>query len=352
MVWNTVAVERPCTRHRAASSMSYATPGNRRSTRSPNGIAPAPRGTAAGAAAIVRPRPSPASRSGGSAGRSGGDTSPRSGERRDATLRSARDSPGVVVPERRPAAIASRITAGSASPGRPRAPASTDAARRTLATTADQLLANARAACLRDAVPASKQELVARIGRSQAEVAENLWRNRRGTRPIPRTHADDAMIALAATILGRREHTVFLARHNAPPNDAHTPHQLATQLGASIERIYQLEASALHKRTTALRCSKVRALPRTPPGDAAFWAPATGTALGTVRLVGTGVGAGTGGSAARWVPAPTRPKQMQARGSAFGRAPGDSVPWRVSGRSPDFPSAPAVTTLRDGACGG
>jgi hypothetical protein len=123
--------------------------------------------------------------------------------------------------------------------------------------TADQLLADARAGCLRDAVPASKQELVARIaariGLSQAEVAESLWRNGRGTRPVPRAHADDAMIALAATIPGRREHTVFLARHDAPPNDAHTLHQLTTQLGVSIERISQLDASALHKFTTALR---------------------------------------------------------------------------------------------------
>jgi DNA-binding response OmpR family regulator len=125
-----------------------------------------------------------------------------------------------------------------------------------LSSTADQLLAEARAACVRDAVPASKQELLARvaarIGLSQSEVAHSLRLKRHQPRPA-RPHADDPVVTLAASILGRREHTVFLARRNAPPNDARTLHQLATELGVSIERIYQLEASALHKLATALR---------------------------------------------------------------------------------------------------
>jgi hypothetical protein len=127
-----------------------------------------------------------------------------------------------------------------------------------LSQAADRLLADARAACRREAVPASKQELcariAARIGLSHAEVAQSLHlRGRPEKRAMRSTMPDDPMIALAPAILGRREHAVFLARRAAPPNDATTLHQLATELGVSIERIYQLEASALHKLTTALR---------------------------------------------------------------------------------------------------
>lgn len=126
-----------------------------------------------------------------------------------------------------------------------------------MASASDQLLADARAACLREAVPASKQELLARVaartGVPQAEVAQSLRLMRRRPRLTTRPRADDPMMTLAASILGHREHTVFLARRTAPPNDAHTLHRLATELGVSIERIYQLEASALHKLATALR---------------------------------------------------------------------------------------------------
>jgi hypothetical protein len=124
-----------------------------------------------------------------------------------------------------------------------------------LTDAADRLLADARAACRRDAVPASRQELLTRIatriGLSQTEVAQSLrLRSRRQPRPA---HPDDPMATLAAAILGSREHTVFLARRNDPANDIASLHQLATRLGVTVERIYQLEASALHKLTTALR---------------------------------------------------------------------------------------------------
>lgn len=126
-----------------------------------------------------------------------------------------------------------------------------------LSSAADQLLADARAACRREAVPASKRELLARIaariGLSQTEVSQSLRLNQHRARLPAGRQPDDPVVTLAATILGRREHTVFLARRNAPPNDAHTLHQLATELGVSIERVYQLEASALHKLATALR---------------------------------------------------------------------------------------------------
>lgn len=145
------------------------------------------------------------------------------------------------------------ITPGPGTRGRARSATSADAARQMLRQASDQLLAEARAACRREAVPASKQELsariAARIGLSQAEVAACLRLRRRPARH----QADDPMIALAATILGRREHAVFVARRASLPNDAQTLHHLATQLGVSIERIYQLEASALHKLATALR---------------------------------------------------------------------------------------------------
>jgi hypothetical protein len=188
------------------------------------------------------------------------DTLPRSGARSDVTLRSDRDSAtAAALPPQvaRSHGVVPGITAAATSRGRVRSPASDAAARQTLANAADQLLAEARAACLREAVPASKQELLARIaariGLPEADVAESLRLTRRRPGPTARSHVDDPMIALAASILGRREHTVFLARRTAPANDAHTLHQLATDLGVSIERIYQLEASALHKLATALR---------------------------------------------------------------------------------------------------
>ena len=329
--------------------MSYATPGNRRSTRSPNGIAPAPRGTAAGAAAIVRPRPSPASRSGGSAGRSGGDTSPRSGERRDATLRSARDSPGVVVPERRPAAIASRITAGSASPGRARVHGRGSAhAGHDRGPTTCQRPRRLSARCRSRQQTGIGGPHRPVTGRSRRKpVAEPPWdpphtphsRRRRDDRVgghdprSPRTHrlpgppqrtSERRPYPAPARHPARRQHRTHLPTRSQRP--AQTHHRPAL-----------LEGQGLAPNPTRGRCLLGSRDGHSP------WNRSVGR---------TGVGAGTGGSAARWVPAPTRPKQMQARGSAFGRAPGDSVPWRVSGRSPDFPSAPAVTTLRDGACGG
>jgi len=188
------------------------------------------------------------------------DTLPRSADRSEVTLCSDREN--LVAAATQPRAslgggIIVGVTVRSAVRDRARPPVSQDAARQTLANAADQLLAEARAACLRDAVPASKQELVSRIavriGLSEAEVGQSLRLNRPPPCRASHPPVDDPMIAVAAAILGRREHTVFLARRTAPPNDARTVHALATQLGVSIERIYQLEASALHKLTTALR---------------------------------------------------------------------------------------------------
>jgi hypothetical protein len=136
------------------------------------------------------------------------------------------------------------------------------AARPDLAGLGDRLLADARDACLREAVPATRRELLIRVanrvGVSPAEVVRGL----RGTlrhvdvvaapaRPGAR-RLRDRVLRLAATILGERERAVFLARRAARPDDMAALHELASSLGLSVERVYELEASARRKLATAL----------------------------------------------------------------------------------------------------
>jgi hypothetical protein len=134
-------------------------------------------------------------------------------------------------------------------------------ARQTLAGSGDRLLADARDACRRDGVAATRRELLMRVARKvglpQAEVARGLggtlrreavaqggYAPRRGRDPISR---------LATAILGTREREVFLARRMARPDDMAALHALAACLGLSVERVYELEASARRKLARALR---------------------------------------------------------------------------------------------------
>jgi len=136
------------------------------------------------------------------------------------------------------------------------------AASQALADFGDRLLADARDACRREGIAATRRELVIRVaarsGLSQIEVARGL----RGTRRygaaaqvsarLDARHLHDRVSQLAATILGAREREVFLARRAARPHDMAALRELATNLSLSIERIYELEASARRKLATAL----------------------------------------------------------------------------------------------------
>jgi len=97
-----------------------------------------------------------------------------------------------------------------------------------------------------------------RVGLAQAEVAPGVGGYIRrgggatgsaanGTRPLR-----GPVSRLVPRILGALECEVFLARREVRPTDVLALHQLAARLGLSVERIYQLEASARRKLDRAL----------------------------------------------------------------------------------------------------
>jgi hypothetical protein len=125
-----------------------------------------------------------------------------------------------------------------------------------------RLLADACNACRREGVAATRRELFARIakrvGLSKAEVARRLAGYRvpdivaAASADIGTPYRRDPVLRLATTILGAREREVFLARRDARPDGIAALQQLASHLEISIERIYQLEASARRKLAKAL----------------------------------------------------------------------------------------------------
>jgi hypothetical protein len=136
------------------------------------------------------------------------------------------------------------------------------AARQALAGSGDRLLAEARDACRRDGVAATRRELLMRVakrvGLPQAEVARGLSGalRREGAAAVfggfAARRPRDSVWRLAAAILGTREREVFLARRVARPDDVAALHALAEGLGLSVERVYELEASARRKLARAL----------------------------------------------------------------------------------------------------
>ena len=136
------------------------------------------------------------------------------------------------------------------------------AARQALAGSGDRLLAEARDACRRDGVAATRRELLMRVakrvGLPQAEVARGLSGalRREGAAAVfggfAARRPRDSVWRLAAAILGTREREVFLARRVARPDDVAALHALAAGLGLSVERVYELEASARRKLARAL----------------------------------------------------------------------------------------------------
>src|SRR6202034_3213232 len=123
-----------------------------------------------------------------------------------------------------------------------------------LAGSGDRLLDEARDACRREGVAATRRELIMRVakpvGLPQTEVARGLGATlrREGASAASGSPAAwrprDPVSRLAAAILGRREREVFLARRVARADDVVALHALAACLGLSVERVYELEASA------------------------------------------------------------------------------------------------------------
>jgi len=167
-----------------------------------------------------------------------------------------------------------------------RLPASS--AHRQLLRLGAQLHAEARRNCERERVEPTETELCERIGRrvglSAGEVASSLRLMQGGSVSLNARTAGDAaapaladtladgsaaseddvilrldhakarkrIISLAEDILGDRERTVFFARCMTDSDEVAHLSTLATQLGVSPERVYQLEASAKRKIATAL----------------------------------------------------------------------------------------------------
>ena len=123
-------------------------------------------------------------------------------------------------------------------------------------------LADARDACQREGIAATRRELLMRVakrvGLPQAEVARRLGGTlrREGAAAASGGPAAwrprDPVSRLAAAILGVREREVFLARRATRPDDVAALHALAACLGLSVERVYELEASARRKLARAL----------------------------------------------------------------------------------------------------
>ena len=160
---------------------------------------------------------------------------------------------------------------------------------RQLQQMSGRLLHDARRSCERDGVEPTETALHERVGRriglSPDEVATGLRLMQNGSVSLHSAEspgggtgpaleemlADDAagseddvilrldrakarkrIAGLADEILGERERTVFLARCMAESDEIVHLAALATQLGVSPERVYQLEASAKRKIATAL----------------------------------------------------------------------------------------------------
>jgi RNA polymerase sigma-32 factor len=161
---------------------------------------------------------------------------------------------------------------------------------RQLARWGTRLFEDARLACQREQVPATEAELCARVGRRIGLSAEEVERSRlmaegaavgldmlpsiaADADPVEATPEDAAIerldreklrrriLALADSILGERERSVFLARCMTGSEPVVHLDTLATRFGVSRERIYQLEGSARRKIMTALRHEGFTGLP-------------------------------------------------------------------------------------------
>jgi len=146
---------------------------------------------------------------------------------------------------------------GRSWPGRDHAPFASTAPIMEL----DRLLADAHDACLRDGVRPTRQCLSARIAKRTGVACAEISRRLRAQAPyfgvvgvaatLHPSQSRDQIALLATTILGTREREVLLARQIADLHDIAALHQLASRLGISVDRIYELEASARRKLARA-----------------------------------------------------------------------------------------------------
>lgn len=159
-------------------------------------------------------------------------------------------------------------------------------AHRQLAHMSGRLLADARKACLREAVEPTEGQLCERIGRRIGLPADDVARCLRliqgrtlsltryaddeGRSLVDTLHDEESdaendaifrldhakirgrIMALADEILGERERLVFLARCMTDREGVVPLEQLASRFNVSKERIFQLEVSAKNKVATAL----------------------------------------------------------------------------------------------------
>lgn len=128
-----------------------------------------------------------------------------------------------------------------------------------LLRSAGRLFSEARRACRREGIEATDAELRARVGarlgRTSDEVARLLSVEQPASAPVRQVDPvklRDRMVALSEEILGARERTVFLARCLAERRNMRRYETLASELGITRERVFELEGSARRKVAAAL----------------------------------------------------------------------------------------------------
>jgi RNA polymerase sigma factor (sigma-70 family) len=139
------------------------------------------------------------------------------------------------------------------------ADSSTPTPEQQLMRSAVRLFDDARRGCQRDGGDPTDAELCARVGARVGLPAEEVakWLPLARINVAPAQKMDRAalrrrMIVLSEEILGARERTVFLARCLAERRHVRRVDSLASELGVTRERIYELEGSARRKIAAAL----------------------------------------------------------------------------------------------------
>ncbi len=124
---------------------------------------------------------------------------------------------------------------------------------------ASRLFSDARRTCQREGIEATDAEVRARVGarlgRTGDEVARLLpvvQAEVASVHQIDPVNLHSRMVALSEEILGARERTVFLARCLAEGRNLRRYESLASELGITRERVFELECSARRKIAAAL----------------------------------------------------------------------------------------------------
>jgi RNA polymerase sigma factor (sigma-70 family) len=128
-----------------------------------------------------------------------------------------------------------------------------------LLRSASRLFSDARRACRREGIEATDAELRARVGARVGRTGDELARLLPSVRPevasvqqVDPVKLRRRMVALSEEILGVRERAVFLARCLAEGRNVRRYESLASELGVTRERVFELEGSARRKIAAAL----------------------------------------------------------------------------------------------------